>query len=83
VPAGTAARSFRATGLNRTLNQPVVIDGTFLETVLPAQKSAAKAEAMKKDAAASARPLPQLQIQGRVQIGGRQELIINAVPVNR
>ncbi len=83
VSAGNASRAFRATGLNRTLNQPVVIDGTFLEMVPPAMSGSAKAEALKKDASKPAPPLPQLQIQGRVQIGNRQELIINAVPVNR
>ncbi len=80
---GNAARSFRATGLNRTLNQPVVIDGAFLETAPPVLSGGVKAEAFKKDAAKTAPPLPHLQIQGRVQVGDRQELIINAVPVNR
>ncbi|MGV3757384.1 MAG: hypothetical protein ACO1QS_18545, partial [Verrucomicrobiota bacterium] len=81
--SGNATRSFRATGLNRTLNQPVVIDGAFFESVPPALSGGVKAEALKKDAAKTAPPQPQLQIQGRVQVGDRQELIINAVPVNR
>lgn len=78
---------FRATGLNRSLNQPVTIDGTFMETNRSAvrgglSQSTAKAEAAKQSTP-SPLPLPQLQIQGRVQIGDRQELIINAMPVNR
>jgi hypothetical protein len=81
---------FRATGLNRSLNQPVTIDGTFMETNRSAARGGSptgpaaktKAEAAKQSAPPPL-PLPQLQIQGRALVGDRQELIINAVPVNR
>ena len=83
----TATRSFRATGLNRTLNQQVVIDGSFQEPPQPHSVTnaarALKAEAEKAKEALPPIALPRVQIQGRVQVGDRQELIINAVPVNR
>ncbi len=84
VPTNVSApRYFRVIGTNRTLNQQVVFDGSIENVpqavVTGGQLEAAKAEALKK----KAQEMPQLQIQGRVQVGGRQELIINAVPVNR
>lgn len=84
VPTNASApRYFRAIGTNRTLNQQVVFDGTIDNipqvVVIGGQLEAAKAEELKK----KAQEMLQLQIQGRVQVGGRQELIINAVPVNR
>jgi hypothetical protein len=88
-----ASRSFRAAGMNRTLNQPVVIDGSFQEPPQPDSRTNAlramkaeatqKAEAEKPVDALQPVPLPRVQIQGRVLVGDRQELIINAVPVNR
>ncbi len=83
VPTNASApRYFRVIGTNRTLNQPVVFDGTIENVpqimVTGGKLEAAKAEALKKQA----QEMPQqLQIQGRVQVGDRQELIINAVPV--
>lgn len=77
------SRAFRATGMNRTLNQQIVIDGTFEQMPAPELRKAVR-EAQKAEAAKqAATPLPQLQIQGRVQVGTRQELFLNATPVNR
>lgn len=77
-----ADRYFRATGLNRTLNQPVIIDGTFKNTAAIGTNANNRTLAAKKQSASQTNA-PAMQIQGRAVIGDRQELIINAVPVNR
>ncbi|HEY1171542.1 MAG TPA: hypothetical protein VGH19_09250 [Verrucomicrobiae bacterium] len=76
-------RYFRATGMNRTLNQPVVIDGTFKNTAAIGTNANTRALVAKKQIEAPTNLPPSMQIQGRAVIGDRQELIINAIPVNR
>lgn len=82
---GGGQNSFRASGLNVTLNQNVIISGEFLNQPALAGKKQSPTNYSKSMAApgekSKAVVLPPTQIQGRVQIGERQEIILNAVPV--
>jgi len=82
---GQNPQSFRASGLNITLNQNVIISGEFLNQPALAGKKQSPTNYSKSMAAPAEKskavvPTP-TQIQGRVQIGERQEIILNAVPV--
>ncbi len=72
---------FRAVGTNRTLNQAVVFDGNLL---IQNESGASQSQTMpvqnKSNAARQQALFPNVQINGRVTIGGRSEQEINAVP---
>lgn len=85
--AGQNVQSFHASGLNVTLNQNVIISGEFLNQPALAGKKQSPTNYSKSMAAPAEKSkavlLPPTQIQGRVQIGDRQEIILNAVPVTK
>ena len=60
---GSPPLNFRATGTNRTLNQPVVFDGSLSVEVGGVSSNA--------------------QLRGKVRIGTRTQVEINAVPASR
>jgi hypothetical protein len=84
---GQNAQFFRASGLNLTLNQNVVISGEFVNSLAIAGKKLSptnySVSTAMPDGKAKATVLPPTQIQGRVQIGERQEIILNAVPMGK
>jgi hypothetical protein len=84
--AGRGSQSFRATGTNLTLNQNVVISGELVEFPAVAAKQQEqpgfKGSVAEKAKLKAATPAP-MHIQGRVQIGEQQEIILNAVPMSK
>ena len=89
--AGSAQNySFRVTGTNRTLQQPVVFSGSILlltNAVATGQTALIQAPVARSQNqfAPTQNQLPSLlnsSISGRVQLGTNRELQINAVPVN-
>jgi hypothetical protein len=88
--AGQAAASqqqvfFRVSGTNRSLNQVVVFTGNALvqglssDGRLSGQMAVRRDQALEKAAQGASTP-PVLRIEGRVSIGGRSQVPVEAVP---
>jgi hypothetical protein len=88
APAASAGFQFQVTGVNRSLNQPVTIQGTFSPASLPGQARSAPGERTNEEAITRGIAVPSGQgsesrVQARVNVGGTTQFNIEAVTRSR